>query len=123
MGIYILVSVGLAVDYSAHIARMFKESTGTANERAIKALGRIGPSVFHACFSTMAAVITTAASESYIFRTFFKCLFLVTVIAGAHGLWFLPVLLSIFGGEQKEHKGNASSGGKTVEPTGGGSDL
>jgi hypothetical protein len=56
---------------------------------------------------------------SYIFRTFFKCLFLVTVIAGAHGLWFLPVLLSIFGGPNAEHTG--ATGGKTVEPAG--SDL
>merc|ERR1711968_336433 len=32
--IYILISVGLTVDYSAHIAHMFVISTGTAPERA-----------------------------------------------------------------------------------------
>merc|ERR1719181_484502 len=50
--IYILICVGLAVDYAAHIAHMFKESTGTSQERAKKALGRIGPSVFNAVVST-----------------------------------------------------------------------
>ena len=37
--------MGLAVDYSAHIAHMFVESTGTGAQRAIAALERIGPSV------------------------------------------------------------------------------
>jgi len=123
--IYILISVGLAVDYSAHVAHMFKESTGTANERAEKALGRIGPSVFHAVVSTFLAVVTMAASESYIFRIFFKALFLVTVIAGAHGLWFLPVILSVFGGANRagEHgpsgKGEPADlcGSKPVKPS------
>lgn len=110
--IYILVSVGLAVDYSAHVAHMFKESKGTGNERAEAALGRIGPSVFHAVISTFLAVVTMSASESYIFRVFFKALFLVTTIAGAHGLWFLPVLLSIFGGTN----GSRTEGGKNIEP-------
>merc|ERR1712086_1007882 len=55
--IYILISVGLAVDYSAHIAHMFVESTGTGPQRAIAALERIGPSVFNAVLSTMVAVV------------------------------------------------------------------
>merc|ERR1712230_262742 len=46
--IYILISVGLAVDYSAHIAHMFKEEKGSARERAVEALSRIGPSVLNA---------------------------------------------------------------------------
>merc|ERR1719261_1216025 len=53
--IYILISVGLAVDYSAHIAHIFAASTGTAQERAQKALARIGPSVFNAIGSTIVA--------------------------------------------------------------------
>ena len=97
--IYILVSVGLAVDYSAHIAHMFKESRGSSKERAVEAMARIGPSVFNAVISTFLAVLVMAWSKSFIFQIFFKALFLVTVIAGAHGLWLLPVLLSIFGGD------------------------
>merc|ERR1719456_1552263 len=98
--IYVLISVGLAVDYSAHIAHMFVESTGTAPQRSIKALTRIGPSVFNAVLSTMAAVIIIGFSKSYIFRVFFKALFLTVLIGGALGLLFLPAILSLFGGDR-----------------------
>jgi Niemann-Pick C1 protein len=100
--IYILICVGLAVDYSAHIAHMFKESTGTSQERAKKALGRIGPSVFNAVVSTFLAVVVIGFSTSYVFVVFFKAFFLVTVIAGAGGLWLLPCLLGLFGGDNLE---------------------
>merc|ERR1712025_903529 len=96
-----LVSVGLAVDYSAHIAHMFKESCGTSQERAQKALTRIGPSVIQAIISTGLAVIVLAFSKSFVFRVFFKVIFLVIFIAGGHGLWCVPVMLSILGGSKE----------------------
>jgi hypothetical protein len=34
-----------------------------------------------------------------VFVVFFKAFFLVTVIAGAGGLWLLPCLLGLFGGD------------------------
>ena len=98
--IYILICVGLAVDYSAHVAHMFVLSTGNAKERAIAALTRIGPSTFNAIASTMVAVVVLSASQSYVFRVFFKALFLVVVLGGANGLWLLPVLLSLVGGSK-----------------------
>jgi predicted RND superfamily exporter protein len=100
--IYILISVGLAVDYSAHVAHMFVVSTGTAPERAKKSLERIGPSVFNGVMSTLLAVVIIGFSKSYVFRVFFKALFLTVVIGGAHGLVFLPTMLSIFGGNKLE---------------------
>merc|ERR1719468_914344 len=98
--IYILICVGLAVDYAAHIAHMFKESTGTPRDRAIAAVERIGPCTFNAVFSTFLAVVVVGFSNSYVFRIFFKVLFLLVVIAGAHGLWLLPVILSLLGGSK-----------------------
>jgi len=100
--IYILICVGLAVDYSAHIAHVFNISTGSAEERALAALTRIGPSVFQAIFSTLLAVLVIGFSKSFIFQVFFKVLFLVTTIAGAHGIILLPVLLSVIGGDNLE---------------------
>ena len=97
--IYILICVGLAVDYSAHIAHMFKEAEGTAAERTVDAMARIGPCVFNAVISTFLAVLIVAFSKSYIFRVFFKAIFLVTVVAGIHGLWLLPALLTTIGGD------------------------
>lgn len=119
--IYILISVGLAVDYSAHIAHMFKESTGPSDVRAIKALQRIGPSVFNAVVSTFLAVCVMSGSKSYVFLVFFKSLFLVTIIAGSHGLVLLPVLLSIFGGNNGEDdEANKGVGNKADGICGGG---
>eukprot|EP00439_Symbiodinium_sp_Y106_P045694 s324_g5.t2 len=75
--IYVLICVGLAVDYAAHIAHMFRESTGTSRERAIAAMERIGPCTFNAVLSTLLAVVVVGFSDSYVFRIFFKVLFLV----------------------------------------------
>lgn len=103
--IYILICVGLAVDYAAHTAHMFKDSTGDSRERARKSLGRIGPSVFNAIISTLLAVVVIGFSKSYVFIVFFKAFFLVTTIAGAHGIWLLPCLLGLFGGDNLETAG------------------
>merc|ERR1711937_45147 len=106
--IYILISVGLAVDYAAHVAHMFVDSTGAPEDRAVKALARIGPSVFNAIGSTMLAVAVLGTSKSYIFRVFFKALFLTVLFGGMVGLWLLPVVLSLVGGS-KTGKGEGDS--------------
>jgi hypothetical protein len=59
------------------------QSTGSAPERAKAALGRIGPCVFNAIVSTFLAVVVIAFSKSFVFVTFFKAFFLVTVRAAA----------------------------------------
>jgi len=102
--IYLLICVGLAVDYAAHIAHMFKESVGSPQERAIAAVERIGPCTFNAVVSTLLAVVVVGFSESYVFRVFFKVLFLVVTIAGAHGLWLLPAILSLLGGSKAKEE-------------------
>jgi predicted RND superfamily exporter protein len=113
--IYILICVGLAVDYAAHIAHCFKESSGNAEERAMKSLTRIGPSVFHALISTVLAIIVIGFSKSYIFKVFFKVIFLVTTIAGSHGLMLLPALLSVVGGtNDKSDEGEENDAGKVA---------
>ena len=100
--IHILICVGLAVDYAAHIAHFFKDATVTSVERVASALARIGPSVLNAIVSTFLAVVVLGFSKSYVFVVFFKALFLVVVIAGAHGLWLMPVLLALVGGDNGE---------------------
>merc|ERR1719421_1732881 len=109
--IYILISIGLAVDYSAHVAHMFVESTGKPEDRAVAALKRIGPSVFNAIGSTLLAVCVLGFSKSYIFRVFFKALFLTVLFGGAVGLWLLPVMLSLVGGSKTgEGEGDSPRG-------------
>merc|ERR1711918_250439 len=105
--IYVLISVGLVVDYSAHVAHAFMLSTGDPATRAVKALERIGPSVFNAIVSTLLAVIVLSTSESLIFLTFFKALCLTVIFGGLNGLWLLPSLLSVFGGSLPDHAASA----------------
>lgn len=94
--IFILISFGLIVDYSSHIAHVFTLSTGTPEEKAISTLSRIGPAVFNAIFSTLFAVLALCTSKSFVFFTFFQALCLTVLIGGSHGLILLPVLLTLF---------------------------
>jgi predicted RND superfamily exporter protein len=101
--VYILIAVGLAVDYSAHIAHAFNHATGTSSERCLDTLGRIGPCVWHAFFTLFLACVPLSFSTTYLFRVFFKVFFLVAFMGGTHGLFLLPVLLALFGGDKLAH--------------------
>ena len=95
----LVISLGLSVDYSVHIAHSFLKWSGTRRypfssfstqsvarfslcsqnhviahdrERAQAALADIGAAVFYAALSTFIAFLPLAASESYIFTTFFQ---------------------------------------------------
>lgn len=60
-------------------------------------MDEIGVSVINGGLSTFLAVVSLSISESYVFQVFFK-VFLGTVMYGlAHGLIFLPILLSVIG--------------------------
>ncbi|CAH1243988.1 NPC1 [Branchiostoma lanceolatum] len=92
-----ILAIGLAVDYAAHICHTFLTISGTRQDRAHVALGNMGPAVFNGGFSTFLAFVLLATSNSYVFITFFKVFFLVVVFGCLHGLVFLPVILSWLG--------------------------
>jgi len=110
--IYFLICIGLAVDYSTHIAHAFRDSYGSSQERAIQAVDRIGASVFHAIFSTLLAVSVLSVSKSFVFEIFFKVLLLVTFVAGAHGIWLLPLVLALVGGSATKGGGTGKGAAK-----------
>lgn len=70
--VILILSVGLAVDYSAHVAHEFMVAQGTRNERVSTALRHIGVAVFNGGFSTFLAFVLLSAGNSYVFRTFFR---------------------------------------------------
>merc|ERR1719320_2345620 len=72
--IYLVVSIGLTVDYAAHIGHGYLYEEGTRDQKAIGTLARVGTSVFNGGFSTILAVLIMASSDTYIFVPFFKCL-------------------------------------------------
>ncbi|OWF43557.1 Niemann-Pick C1 protein [Mizuhopecten yessoensis] len=95
--IILILAIGLAVDYSAHIGHCFMTFTGDRNARVRATLVEMGSPVFSGAFSTFLAFILLAFSNSYVFTTFFKVFLLVAVFGVFHGLVYLPVLLSWIG--------------------------
>ena len=100
----LIIAIGLCVDYSAHVTHRYLGESGTKDERLVSTLTNIGPAVFNGGLSTFLAFILLASSKSHVFITFFKIFFLVVSFGLFHGLFFLPVLLSLVGPECKSRK-------------------
>ena len=108
----LVIAVGLAVDYSAHIAHSYLlhfpddqlARSEQRREKSLYALGTIGSSVFHGAFSTFLAVVTLAGSQSYIFLVFFRMWTGIIIFGILHGFVLLPVLLSFLGPLNKKPK-------------------
>ena len=104
--VFLVIGLGLSVDYSAHIAHTYltvepPESMTTAMEKrhfkASVAISQMGSSVFHGGLSTFLAVITLSMAKSYIFVVMFKTFFGIVVFGMANGFILLPIILSLIG--------------------------
>lgn len=106
--INIIVSVGISVDYSAHIAYAYLVKTPPEDEKlnthseiriykAKQALRKMGSSVFHGGFSTFLAILVLSPGTTYIFIVFFRCWFGIVVFGLMNGFILLPVMLSFCG--------------------------
>ena len=93
----LIIAIGLCVDYSAHVAHRFLTESGSRDQRVVATVTNIGPAVFNGGFSTFLAFILLASSKSHVFISFFKIFFLVVSFGLLHGLFFLPVILSLVG--------------------------
>jgi len=115
--INLVLAIGLVVDYSAHIAHAFVITQGSRQERADHAIGSMGSAVFHGAMSTFAAVVVLGGSTSYIYHVFFVQFFGICVFGMAHGLIFLPVLLSLVGPPAIDVGAEASKPSTTMQKT------
>merc|ERR1712013_367033 len=93
----LVISIGLCVDFSAHVAHYFLASHGDRNQRMIMTMTKIGPAVLNGGMSTLLAFSLLYTSQSYVFLSFFKIFFLICILGLFHGLLVLPVLLSLIG--------------------------
>jgi len=111
--INLIMCIGFSVDFAAHISYHYMSSEGTPDERVKNSLYGLGAPIVQGAVSTILGVIGLMLAPSYIFVTFFKMVFLVICLGALHGLFLLPVLLSIFGpgscSSQSEKKSKASS--------------
>lgn len=94
--VMLIVALGLAIDYSAHIGMAYcTGGAGSRSEAVIKALADMGTPVCHGAMSTFIAIVVLAPSKSFVFISFFRQLFLTTVLGMGHGILLLPVLLNL----------------------------
>ncbi|OWF51348.1 patched domain-containing protein 3-like [Mizuhopecten yessoensis] len=94
----IVLSIGFSVDFSAHICHAYITVDGaTRKERVHRALDRAGGPIINAAISSIMGIVVLAFSSSYIFKSFFKLMFLVMVFGLAHSLLLLPLIFSLVG--------------------------
>ncbi|KAL8440535.1 hypothetical protein Efla_003206 [Eimeria flavescens] len=102
--IALVISIGFAVDYSAHMCHCFTHCLGdTRNQRAIEALVLMGNPLFHGASSTLLGILLLGFSESFVFTVFFRMMVMVVLFGAAHGMILLPVILSWLGPMSSAH--------------------
>ncbi|XP_054847809.1 patched domain-containing protein 3-like [Eublepharis macularius] len=96
--INLVICIGFSVDFSAHISYAFVSSEKHGmNDKAVDALYHLGYPIIQGAVSTIVGVAVLSVAATYIFRTFFKIMFLVILFGAAHGIIFIPVFLTFFG--------------------------
>ncbi|XP_023933054.1 patched domain-containing protein 3 [Lingula anatina] len=93
--IYVIICIGFSVDFSAHIAYAYVTAKGKAKKRIRKALYVLGLPILQGALSTILGVLVLSQSSAYMFRTFFKIIFMVILFGAFHGLVIIPVVLSL----------------------------
>ncbi|XP_033120947.1 patched domain-containing protein 3-like isoform X2 [Anneissia japonica] len=116
--INVILCIGFSVDFTAHVTYAYVIATDEdPNKRAISALHSLGMPIVQGGFSTILGMFALCSAPAYIFRSFFKVMFLVMLFGLFHGLLLLPVILSICGRfmKPKQHLPARQLKGKTEE--------
>lgn len=96
--INLIMCIGFSVDYTAHICYAYMSSKARRPADKVKeCLYALGVPIFQGSISTILGMVALLLADSYIFSVFFKMVFLVVFFGAIHGVFLLPVLLSLFG--------------------------
>ncbi|XP_060529201.1 patched domain-containing protein 3 [Cylas formicarius] len=96
--INLIMCIGFSVDFTAHICYAYMSCPAkTSKDKMKEALYSLGLPIFQGSVSTILGMLALVLAQNYIFAVFFKMIFLVVFLGAMHGLFLLPVLLSLFG--------------------------
>ncbi|XP_020285051.1 patched domain-containing protein 3 isoform X2 [Pseudomyrmex gracilis] len=96
--INLIMCIGFSVDFTAHICYAYMSSKKPRPEDRVKdSLYSLGLPIVQGAASTILGLMALLLAGTYIFLVFFKMVFLVIFIGAMHGMFLLPVLLSLFG--------------------------
>ena len=98
----LIISVGLCVDFCAHIVHGFLTGRGSKEERVLYVMENIAPAVLNGGFSTLLALSLLVTSKSHVAMSFFKIFFMICVFGLFHGLVLLPTVLCLIGPSDDE---------------------
>lgn len=94
--ITLIMALGFAVDYSAHICYAYVSAAGMpTSKRTVAALETLGWPVFQGALTTLFGTFALATVDAYLVQTFFKTVFLTILFGLMHSVLFLPVALSL----------------------------
>merc|ERR1719195_1233282 len=112
----LIISVGLCVDFCAHIVHGFLTGHGSKEEKVLYMMENIAPAVLNGGFSTLLAMSLLVTAKSHVAMSFFKIFFMICVFGLFHGLILLPTVLCLVGpsddetDQKKEKKKNVENG-------------
>ena len=94
----LIMALGIAVEFTAHLCSAFAFASGTRDERAQAALRHVFVPVLQGGMSSFLGFVMLAFSDfHFIVKYFFGLYSLVVCVGLLNGMLFLPVLLSLVG--------------------------